>query len=89
MSKSFQQIEKIVANLETNIDKLEQKLSVISSQMDRINDKVDHIINFLEFLVADTTEEDLEEQEDIYDSDESWAQDPDSWKNNDYHDDDE
>jgi len=88
MSKSFEKIDKILMKLENNIDNLEKKLVLISSQIDRVNDKVDHIINFLEFLVAEETEEELEE-DDIYDTDESWAKDPDSWKNEEYYDDEE
>jgi predicted nucleic acid-binding Zn-ribbon protein len=79
MSREFTEINKNITKLDKNVDNLEKKFSKINVNLQRIENKVNHIINFLEeFLVADS---DDEYAEDNFDSDETWVPDPESWKN--------
>ena len=71
------------------VNSLEENVANIKVQISKIDAKIDHIINFLEFLIDNETEEQEDDDQDIYDSDETWVEDPDSWKNNEYDEDDD
>lgn len=68
-----------------------RQINNIQSSIDRIEKKVDYIMNFLdEVLVGDSSDDDEDDdlEGEIYDTDESWAQDLNSWKKE-YYDEDE
>jgi hypothetical protein len=75
MSREFNELSRKITQLDKNVDGLEKKFGTINVHLKRIENKVNHIINFLEeFLVADSDEEDN------FDSDETWVADPEAWK---------
>ena len=79
MSKELVDLGKKVATLDKTVDNLGKKMSKVNVHLQRIENKVNHIINFLEeFLVADTSED--YDDEDDFDTDETWVPDPDAWK---------
>ena len=81
MSTEFNEIKKLIARLENHIN-------IIGHKIESTERKVNHIINFLEEFLAGNQLEDYDEDEnnqDIYDSEESWVQDPDAWKDEDYY----
>lgn len=73
-------LNKTVDSFSKNYQSTKRQINTLQASIERIEKKVDYVMNFLdEFLLADSEdEEDLDTE--IYDTDESWVQDLDSWK---------
>lgn len=90
LSKNVDAINKMALSLDKITTKNEKQLKIIDISIKRIENKIDFIMNFLEELLIGDEIEDDDEDGAIYDSDETWAQDPDSWKDGEeYNDEDE
>lgn len=64
--------------LEQQIKEFEDKINNVNTHFSRIEEKINYIINLLETLWSDDTEE--EEDEYIDDSNEGWLPELDAWK---------
>lgn len=60
-------------------EQLETEINGLYAHFDRIEDKVNYIINLLEILIETDIEEEIEDDE-YMDSNEGWISDLDSWK---------
>lgn len=93
LTKSINDILKQLTVSKREHASISEKVNNLTDQVDRVENKINHIITLLEeFIVSDEHEEyphgiDLEEYE-SYDPNESWIPDPDAWRG-DYEDEDE
>ena len=85
MSKEFDTIQKKLDSIKQALDSIEEKDTKITSQIQRIETKIDYLMNFLEEFLASDIDDEEELDPDIYDSGESWEQDPDTWKDSGYY----
>lgn len=63
--------------LQERVADLDKRVNAVNIHFDRIEDKVNYIINLLEILISD---EDEEDEEELDDSNEGWIVGLDSWK---------
>ena len=80
MSREFNEVNKKITQLDKNFDNLDKKFSKINIHLQRIENKVNHIINFLEEFLASDDDEEEEYEAENFDHDETWVPDPDSWR---------
>jgi len=60
-------------------EQLEAEIQGLYTHFDRIEEKVNYIINLLEVLIETDLEED-ETEDDLYNGNEGWIEDLDAWK---------
>lgn len=60
-------------------EQLEEEIQGLYTHFDRIEEKVNYIINLLEVLIETDLEED-ETEDDLYNGNEGWIEDLDAWK---------
>ena len=70
-------LHSIFFQLQERVADLDKRVNAVNIHFDRIEDKVNYIINLLEILVSD---EDEEDEEELDDSNEGWIVGLDSWK---------
>lgn len=63
--------------LQERVADLDKRVNAVNIHFDRIEEKVNYIINLLEILISD---EDEEDEEELDDSNEGWIVGLDSWK---------
>lgn len=60
------------AKLDKRVDNIEKKINKIGFQLQRIENKVNHLMNFLEELLVHSEDNEEEEEYEDYDNDETW-----------------
>jgi hypothetical protein len=72
-------LHSIFFQLQERVADLDKRVNAVNIHFDRIEEKVNYIINLLEILISDE-DEDEEDEEELDDSNEGWIVGLDSWK---------
>jgi hypothetical protein len=73
-------LDSLFFQLQERVADLDKKVNDVNIHFDRIEEKVNYIINLLEVLISDEDEDEEEDEEELDDSNEGWIVGLDSWK---------